>query len=112
MIKTIHRVTFNLRGEERVVLETENLQEAKRKDAQMDVALSLLVEAERLAKAGKVRLPKGVTFHSLEQTLEDVFIEFAANQDGLKRALKGLAFSAPEPEEVKKPQRKTMKNAN
>lgn len=106
MIKTIHRVTYTLGGKERVVLETEDLQEAKKKDAQMDMALSLLVEAERLIKGGQVSLPKGLTFQGLEQTLEDLFIEFAANQEGMKRAMKGAPYALIEQAEAKPERRK------
>lgn len=96
MIKTIHRVTYTLGGKERVVLETEDLQEARKKDAQMDMALSLLVEAERLIKGDRVALPKGLNFQGLEQTLEDLFIQFAANQEGMKRAMKGAPYTVEE----------------
>jgi len=95
MIKTIHRVTCSLGGRERVVLETEDIQEARKKDAQMDVALSLLVETERLFKTGMVALPKDLTYQSLEPTLEDLFIELVSDQDGLKRALKGSPYTEP-----------------
>jgi hypothetical protein len=106
VIKTIHRVTYTLGGKERVVLETEDMQEAKKKDAQMDMALSLLVETERLVKDGKVTLPKGVSFQSLESTLEDLFVEFAANQEGMKRAMKGAPYALTAPTEPKQERRK------
>lgn len=101
MIKTIHRVTCSRGGRERVVLETEDMQEARKKDAQMDVALSLLVETERLFKTGRVPLPKDLNFQMLEPTLEDLFIELVSDQDGLKRALKGAPYTELDSEPVK-----------
>jgi len=114
VIRTIHRVTYTLGGKERVVLETEDMQEARRKDAQMDMALSLLVEAERLIKGGQVSLPEGLNYQGLEQTLEDLFIEFAANQEGMKRAMKGAPYAEleatpPKPERGKQPASKALK---
>lgn len=82
-------------------METTDLREAKERDAQLETAMSLLGEAERLVNEGKVRLPKGVSFDGLEQTLEDMFIGFAENREGLKRAIKGEAYTDQPPEAAK-----------
>lgn len=96
MIKTVYQVSYEHKGEVRVVLETEDLREAKKKDAEIEMVASLLVEAERLAATGQIELPKGVKFDQLERTLEDMFLSMAANQEGMKRAMKGQAYTLEE----------------
>lgn len=78
-----------------MILETEDMQAAKERDSQLEMATSLLIEAERLVKEGKVKLPDDMSFSKLENSLEDIFIGFAENRDGMKRAMKGEAYCVP-----------------
>lgn len=114
MITTIHRVSFMRGDEERVVLETTDLKEARERDAQLETAMSLLHEAERLIKSGNIRLPKGVAYDRLELTLEDLFISLSENSDGFRRALKGEAFvvETDEPKKPKRPGRRKISTAD
>lgn len=112
MITTIHRVSIMRGDEERVVLETTDIKEARERDAQLDTAMSLLHEAERLIKAGSVRLPKGFGYDRLELTLEDLFIGLSEDKDGFRRALKGEPFSSDSVEPSKpKPRRQAQRKA-
>lgn len=111
MIKTMHQVVLVRGGRERVITETDDLRVARLRDSQLDMAASLLVEAERLFTEGKVHLPKELSFASLEQTLEDLFIAFAEDSEGMKRAMKGQQFTDPSDEPNKPPSRGGRKKA-
>lgn len=97
MIKNFYRVTLSSNGEERVVLETDNEKLAKQKDAEIEMAESLLVETERLITSNAIDLPEGVKVDAIEPFLEQLFLSFASNKSGMKRALKGATYHLPDP---------------
>lgn len=110
MIETVHRVYLNRNGKEKQVLETADLKEAKRKDAQLDIAMSLMFETERMVKGKEVPLPEGVKLDQVEEFLEEVFIKMAEDPEGLKRAIKGQSFK-DESNLVSQPAAKKAKGA-
>ena len=103
MINTVHKVFMVRDGKEKLVLETADLKEAKKKDAQLDVAMSFVYETERLVKDKEVALPKGLKLDQMESFLEEVFIRMAEDPEGLKRAMKGESFKDPRSVEAAKP---------
>ena len=92
MIETIHRVFMVRNEKEKLVLETADIKEAKKKDAQLDVAMAFMFEAERMVKDKEVPLPEGMKMDQVEGFLEEMFIKMAEDPEGLKRAIKGQAF--------------------
>ncbi len=90
------------------MLETADIKEAKKKDAQLDIAMAFMFEAERLVKDKEVPLPNGMKLDQVEEFLEEVFIKMAGDPEGLKRAIKGQAFKdeSVEPKSEKKPAKK------
>jgi hypothetical protein len=92
VIETVHRV-FTSNSKEKLVLETADIKEAKKKDAQLDIARSFMFEAERLVKTKLVSLPQGIKMDQGEEFLEEIFIKMAEEPEGLKRAIKGQAFT-------------------
>lgn len=97
MIKTFHKVFYCKKGVDTEVGEFESIRDARALDKQMETVGSFLVESERLIKEGSVVLPKNIKQNELESVLEDIFIRFASNPEGLKRALKGdpMTLQAP-----------------
>lgn len=92
MIKTKYQVMYSFNGKEKIVLETNDHALAKKKDAEIEMAESLLTETDRLVKDGTVPLPEGIRLDDLEPTLEALFLAFAANKPGMKRAIKGGTY--------------------
>lgn len=92
MIKTKYEVVYSFNGKEKVILETDDQTLARKKDAEIEMAESLLIETERLIDNGTVKLPEGVRLDDLEQTFESLFLAFAADKKGMKRALKGATY--------------------
>lgn len=109
MIKTIHQVIRTVAGEERIVRETSSIAEAKRIDKQMETVSCFLCEADRLISEGVIELPKGVKKDTIESFLENLFIEFSANTDGIKRALKGELMTPEKETKKPKPAKQTVK---
>jgi|JTFN01.1.fsa_nt_gb hypothetical protein len=97
MIKTFHKVFYCKKGVDTEVGEFESIRDAKALDKQMETVGSFLVEAERLIEHNTIVLPKGIKQNDLENILEDIFIQFASNPEGLKRALKGEPMTLQEP---------------
>lgn len=106
MIKTFHKVFYCKKGVDTEVGEFESIRDAKALDKQMETVGSFLVEAERLIEQSTVVLPKNIKQNDLEGVLEDIFIQFASNPEGLKRALKGEPMTLQEPA-TKRSARKT-----
>lgn len=96
MIKSIFHVCLTVNGKERVVLETEDEKLAKAKDSEIEMAESLLVESDRLVKSGALELPAGLKLETIEPFLEELFLSFASNKAGMKRALKGGVYHEPD----------------
>jgi len=97
MIKTLYQVCLkSISGKETVLLETQDAQLAKQRDSEIEMAEVLLVETGRLVEQGAVNLPEGMTVEKMEPFLEGLFLAFAANKDGMKRALKGQAYTQQE----------------
>lgn len=94
MIKTLYQVCLkSISGKETVLLETQDAQLAKQRDSEIEMAEVLLVEAGRLVGQGSVPLPETMTIEKMEPFLEALFLSFAANKDGMKRAIKGHPYT-------------------
>jgi hypothetical protein len=112
VIQTIHRVFMVRNCKEKLVLETADIKEANKKDAQLDIAMAFMFEAERMIKDKETPLPDGMKLDQVEGFLEEVFIKMSEDPEGLKRAIKGQPFKvegslpAPEAKPAKKPTKK------